>query len=160
MYEKICRSTSIVLNTYLYLVKFETAQQNDILSKSLILQFTRVRAEQFYQAHAKMPYFETLIRFMIRCFCMHFFSFLCPPSEIRKSYFMGFVRLKKCLIVFHTSNNLFHFDCTLHICFICLVYGSRSVHVMVLVRDNCCRAFRALLGPKDSNRARREAPQT
>ncbi|CAM6026261.1 unnamed protein product [Sphagnum balticum] len=64
--------------------------------------FTRVRAEQFYQAHAKMPYFETLIRFMI----------------------------------------------------------SRSVHVMVLVRDNCCRAFRALLGPKDSNRARREAPQT
>ncbi|KAG0618207.1 hypothetical protein M758_4G046400 [Ceratodon purpureus] len=28
---------------------------------------TRVRAEQFYRAHAKMPYFETLIRFMIRC---------------------------------------------------------------------------------------------
>nr|PNR27134.1 hypothetical protein PHYPA_030615 [Physcomitrium patens] len=63
---------------------------------------TRVRAEQFYRAHSQMPYFETLIRFMI----------------------------------------------------------SRSIHCMVLVKDNCCRAFRALLGPKDSNRARREAPQT
>lgn len=71
---------------YLYLVKFERAQQNDILSKQLILQFTRVRAEQFYQAHAKMPYFETLIRFMIRCFCMHFSCVVSPKWNKKVTY--------------------------------------------------------------------------